>query len=101
MPAVVSRWQLVLLKNLVPARYVMLAPPQGACARSRVIVMSPWLVTNVRSRVPEAGRPLVAGVPVLVRNCATCGLALGVHTHEAMPGVTSAAGPGGSPAVGV
>src|SRR2546421_187657 len=33
MPDVVSRWQLVLLKNCLPARYVKLAAVHGAPAR--------------------------------------------------------------------
>src|SRR5215831_17236745 len=90
MPAVVSRWQLVLSKNFAPARYVMLAPPHGACARSSVMVMLPWLVMNVRSRAPEAGKPSAGGRPVLV----TAGLACGVEAPEVTPCVAPETGLG-------
>src|SRR5689334_6154260 len=68
MPLVVSRWQMVLLKKFRPARYLKLAPEQGALARSRLIAIVPWSVVSVIGSVPVRASPLVGGRPTSVRS---------------------------------
>ena len=65
MPPVVSRWQSVLSKNFLPARYGKLSAAHGALATSSVMVILPWSCRDVMSRVPVCGHAVVGGVPRL------------------------------------
>jgi hypothetical protein len=81
MPLVTSRWHVVLSKNFWLARYVKLAAEHGAFVTSSLIVIVPWLVAIVMSRVPESGRFFVDGVPVFFS--AVLLPSAGFHVQEA------------------
>src|SRR5215475_8448997 len=89
MPVVVRRWQVVLLKKFLLAKYEKLSAAHGAFATSSLIVIWPWLVFITMSRVPECGRFVAGGVPVFTRSGSfgAAGLAVGsgfgAHLHVA------------------
>src|SRR5690242_19719914 len=68
MPEVTRRWQFVLSKNFWLARNAKLFAAHGALARSRVMVILPWLVSITMSRLPTVGMSLPFGRPVSLRS---------------------------------
>src|SRR3954462_13643822 len=57
------RWQMVLSKNFLLARYVKLSAVHGAWAVSTSILIAPTLVSRVIVWVPVRGSPVAGGLP--------------------------------------
>src|SRR2546423_484134 len=63
MPAVVSRWHLLPLKNCLPARNEKLVAVHGASVRSSCASTTPWFVVIVMVSMPDLPIAVVAGRP--------------------------------------
>src|SRR5260370_18236993 len=72
MPAVVSRWHLVLSKNFLPVRYDMLSAEHGGFDTFNVTTILPWLVSNGICWVPLCGTVVTGGGPVFT-SCLSTG----------------------------